>query len=129
MKKTMEHERLALHREHKANWKNWGPYLSERAWGTVREDYSDHLVKADISKEDEVNRMVQEVVEKLGGLDILINNAGIQIPGDSHEISIDSFDRVLVVNLRGAFVAARAAIRHFLEKEKPGVIKSFPIRG
>jgi hypothetical protein len=42
MKKTMEHERLALYREHRANWKNWGPYLSERAWGTVREDYSHH---------------------------------------------------------------------------------------
>lgn len=32
--------RLKNHRERKANWKNWGPYLSERAWGTVREDYS-----------------------------------------------------------------------------------------
>jgi hypothetical protein len=37
---TAEHQRLAAHREQKANWKKWGPYLSERAWGTVREDYS-----------------------------------------------------------------------------------------
>jgi len=37
---TAEHKRLLDHREKKANWKNWGPYLSERAWGTVREDYS-----------------------------------------------------------------------------------------
>src|ERR687887_1046159 len=37
---TAEHKRLAAHREQKANWKKWGPYLSERAWGTVREDYS-----------------------------------------------------------------------------------------
>ena len=40
MAKTKEHLRLAAHRERKANWKHWGPYLSERAWGTVREDYS-----------------------------------------------------------------------------------------
>jgi hypothetical protein len=46
---TPEHQRLALYRERKANWKHWGPYLGERAWGTVREDYSadgtawDHL--------------------------------------------------------------------------------------
>ena len=40
MKQTAEHKRLAAHRERKANWKMWGPYLSERAWGTVREDYS-----------------------------------------------------------------------------------------
>src|SRR3970282_2110908 len=37
---TPEHERLAAHRERKTDWKLWGPYLSERAWGTVREDYS-----------------------------------------------------------------------------------------
>jgi Glycosyl hydrolase family 63 C-terminal domain len=38
--KTPEHERLADATYRKADWKNWGPYLSERAWGTVREDYS-----------------------------------------------------------------------------------------
>jgi hypothetical protein len=37
---TAEHQRLLAYRERKANWKKWGPYLSERAWGTVREDYS-----------------------------------------------------------------------------------------
>jgi hypothetical protein len=40
LKQTAEHERLSAHRERRANWKEWGPYLSERAWGTVREDYS-----------------------------------------------------------------------------------------
>jgi hypothetical protein len=37
---TPEHERLAAHRARHADWKLWGPYLSDRAWGTVREDYS-----------------------------------------------------------------------------------------
>jgi hypothetical protein len=41
MKTTAEHKRLIAHRKHKANWKKWGPYLSERSWGTVREDYSE----------------------------------------------------------------------------------------
>ncbi len=40
MKASSEHQRLQDHRLRKANWKKWGPYLSERAWGTVREDYS-----------------------------------------------------------------------------------------
>ncbi|MFQ5399990.1 MAG: glucosidase [Anaerolineae bacterium] len=39
---TAEHKRLAAHRARRANWRKWGPYLSERAWGTVREDYSPH---------------------------------------------------------------------------------------
>ena len=37
---THEDERLRLSRERRSHWKRWGPYLSERAWGTVREDYS-----------------------------------------------------------------------------------------
>ena len=37
---TREEKRLQEDRERKANWKRWGPYLSERQWGTVREDYS-----------------------------------------------------------------------------------------
>jgi len=39
---TAEHQRLADYRNRKSNWKHWGPYLSERAWGTVREDYSEY---------------------------------------------------------------------------------------
>ena len=42
MTETNEHRRLAAYRDRTANWKHWGPYLSERAWGTVREDYSEH---------------------------------------------------------------------------------------
>ena len=40
MNLTKEHQRLVDYRNRKANWKKWGPYLSERSWGTVREDYS-----------------------------------------------------------------------------------------
>jgi hypothetical protein len=40
MKKTAEQQRLQENLERKANWGKWGPYLSERSWGTVREDYS-----------------------------------------------------------------------------------------
>ena len=38
---TAEHRRLEEYRQRRSNWKKWGPYLSERAWGTVREDYSE----------------------------------------------------------------------------------------
>ena len=37
---TVEHHRLAEDKARAKNWKRWGPYLSERQWGTVREDYS-----------------------------------------------------------------------------------------
>jgi glucose 1-dehydrogenase len=82
----------------------------------------DVLVKGDVSNEDEVVAMVGSAISELGGLDVLVNNAGIQISRHSDELSSADFDRVLAVNIRGAFMCAREAIRHFLEESKPGVI-------
>jgi glucose 1-dehydrogenase len=80
------------------------------------------LVQGDVSKEDDVVRMAREAVDGLGGLDVLVNNAGIQISRPSEELSSADFDKVLAVNLRGAFMCAREAIRHFLAEDKGGSI-------
>jgi glucose 1-dehydrogenase len=82
----------------------------------------DVLVQGDVSKEEDVVEMVEETVEGLGGLDVLVNNAGIQISRSSHELSAEDFDKVVAVNLRGAFLCAREAIEHFLAAGTPGVI-------
>jgi glucose 1-dehydrogenase len=82
----------------------------------------DVLVGGDVSHEDDVVRMVGEAAEALGGIDSLVNNAGIQISRPSEELSSADFDQVLAVNLRGAFMCAREAIRHFLAEEKGGSI-------
>jgi glucose 1-dehydrogenase len=87
-----------------------------------REGVRDVLVQADVSKEKDVVRMVGETVERLGGIDVLVNNAGIQISRPSEELSSKDFDTVLAVNLRGSFMAAREAIKHFLSEQKPGSI-------
>jgi glucose 1-dehydrogenase len=87
-----------------------------------REGVRDVLVGGDVSNEDDVVRMVREAVNGLGGIDVLVNNAGIQISRPTEELSSDDFDRVLAVNLRGSFMCAREAIRHFLDEEKPGSI-------
>jgi glucose 1-dehydrogenase len=87
-----------------------------------REGVRDVLVGADVSKEDEVVRMVGEAVDGLGGIDVLVNNAGIQISRPSDELSSKDFDTVIAVNLRGAFMCARETIKHLLAEEKPGSI-------
>jgi glucose 1-dehydrogenase len=87
-----------------------------------REGVRDVLVQADVSKEDDVVRMVHEAVVELGGVDVLVNNAGIQISRPSDELPVNDFDKVLAINLRGAFMCAREAIRHFLAEDKPGSI-------
>src|SRR3954466_5259627 len=87
-----------------------------------QEGVQDVLVGGDVSDEDDVVRMVAEAADGLGGLDILVNNAGIQISRPSHELSSADFDRVLAVNLRGSFMCAREAIRHYLADERGGSI-------
>jgi glucose 1-dehydrogenase len=87
-----------------------------------KEGVKEIRVKGDVSREEDVVQMMAEVAEKLGGLDTLVNNAGIQTAADSHELNMEQIDRVLAVNLRGAFMCAREAIKHFLGEGKPGVI-------
>jgi glucose 1-dehydrogenase len=82
----------------------------------------DVLVQGDVSKEQDVVAMVKAAVDGLGGLDVLVNNAGIQISRPSAELSSADFDKVIAVNLRGAFLCAREAIKRYLDEDKPGSI-------
>ena len=87
-----------------------------------QEGVRDVLVQGDVSDEDHVVRMVGMAAEELGGIDVLVNNAGIQISRPSHELSSAQFDKVIAVNLRGSFLCAREAIKQFLTDDRGGVI-------
>jgi glucose 1-dehydrogenase len=80
------------------------------------------IVAADVSREDEVAAMFERVLSEYGRLDFLINNAGIQVADDTHNLAVADFDKVLAVNLRGAFLCAQQAIRHFLDGGRGGAI-------
>jgi glucose 1-dehydrogenase len=87
-----------------------------------QEGVRDILVQGDVSQEDDVVRMVRDAIDGLGSLDVLVNNAGIQISRPSAELSSADFDRVLGVNLRGSFLCAREAIKHYLSADSGGSI-------
>jgi glucose 1-dehydrogenase len=80
------------------------------------------VVQADVSQEEQVKAMFATTLEAFGTLDVLVNNAGIQKACPSHELEVADFDRVLGVNVRGPFLCAREAIRHFLGRGSGGVI-------
>jgi glucose 1-dehydrogenase len=80
------------------------------------------LVQADVSEEEQVQAMFTRTLEEFGSLDVLVNNAGIQKACPSHELETTDFDRVIGVNVRGPFLCAREALRHFLSRGGGGVI-------
>jgi glucose 1-dehydrogenase len=80
------------------------------------------LVQADVSDEAAVERMYKEVRGEFGTVDYLVNNAGVQIAQDSDMLDAQAFDRVLAVNLRGAFLCAREQVRQLLADERTGAI-------
>ena len=75
------------------------------------------VVKADVSKVDDVDRLISRTIEKFGRLDILVNNAGIYRSHIAHETSEDEWDSVIDINLKGAFLCSKCAIPEMLKNE------------
>lgn len=73
-------------------------------------------VQADVSKEDEVIAMFGEAEDRLGPLDIVMSNAGIQKDAAIGEMSLDDWNAVISVNLTGSFLVGREAIKRFRAK-------------
>jgi glucose 1-dehydrogenase len=78
-------------------------------------------VKADVSREDEVQAMFAEMQKEFGTIDILVNNAGLQQDAAFHQMTLKQWNIVIGVNLTGQFLCARAAVQEFLRR---GVVAS-----
>jgi glucose 1-dehydrogenase len=72
--------------------------------------------KADVSQEEQVQAMFQEVVKEWGSLDILVNNAGLQQDAPLVDMTLVQWQKVIDVNLTGQFLCAREAAREFLRR-------------
>lgn len=79
-------------------------------------------VVTDVAKRDQVIALIEAAVETFGRIDIMVNNAGIAPVQDFLDISEADFDRVIAVNLRGAFVGTQAAGRQMIAQGRGGVI-------
>jgi len=81
-------------------------------------------VQADISSETDVERLFAAAVKGFGRLDILVSNAGIQADAKFADMSLRKWQQVIDVNLTGAFLCARAAVREFLRRGPDAGISS-----
>jgi len=79
-------------------------------------------VRADVSKKSEVVGLVEAAVRHFGSLDIMVNNAGIAPVVEFLDVTEEMLDRVLDVNLKGAFYGTQAAGREMVARGKGGVI-------
>jgi glucose 1-dehydrogenase len=78
------------------------------------------VYQADVSKEDQVQAMFEEMYKAFGTIDILVSNSGIQKDAPLVDMTLEDWQRVIDVNLTGQFLCAREAVREFLRR---GVVK------
>jgi glucose 1-dehydrogenase len=73
-------------------------------------------LRADVSREDEVQAMFAGMLKEFGTIDILVNNAGLQRDARFHEMTLEQWNTVIAINLTGQFLCAREAVREFLRR-------------
>jgi glucose 1-dehydrogenase len=93
----------------------------------ICEEISEHncrtlIIEADVSKEKDVLNMFERIEKEWSGLDILINNAGIQKKCPSHQLELDKFLKVFHINALGTFLCSREALKIFLKNGTKGII-------
>ena len=98
----------------------------QRAKRTLAEcqDISPHvtLMQADVSSPDDASHLIRSAVSEFGRLDVLVNNAAQVIDKPALDMTPDDWDRVLNVNLKGAFMCSQQAARQMLQQEVGGAI-------
>lgn len=95
---------------------------------TIENNGGDVLFRAgDVSHSGQMGAFVAEGVKRFGGLDIVVNSAGVRTNGSITEITEEQWDRTIDVNLRGVFVVSRLAIPHMI-KRGGGVILNIGAR-
>ena len=79
-------------------------------------------LRMDVTSEEEVERGVTEMVKSLGGVDILVSNAGVQHIDNIADVSFANWRRVVSIHLDGGFLTTRACLRHMIKQKRGGAI-------
>ncbi len=94
----------------------------EEAVKKAADELGVHGCKADVTSEEEVEKLFAYGIEKMGSVNVLVNNAGVGRFSPLTETSIDEFQKQWEVNTRGVFLAGREAAKHFKEKKYGNII-------
>ena len=87
------------------------------------------LVKADVSKQEDVDNLVKQAIEKFEKIDVLVNNAGITKDNLLMRMSEEEFDKVIEINLKGTFLVTKAVTRYMMKKRQGSIINLASVVG
>jgi len=87
------------------------------------------VLDADVTRRDQVEAAFAEAIRAMGGVDVVINNAGISIRHNFVDITQEDWDRTLAVNLTGVFHVAQVAARHMLERGSGAILNPASTNG
>jgi NAD(P)-dependent dehydrogenase (short-subunit alcohol dehydrogenase family) len=87
------------------------------------------LLPADVSSPSEITRAIEKVRSEHGRIDVLFNNAGIELSRPLHQTSEQEWDRVMAVNLKGMFIASKAVLPVMMEQKSGAIVNTSSISG
>lgn len=96
--------------------------LEETVQAVLERGGEAQLIQADVSIEEDVDRLVEFTLEHYGHIDILINNAGVYDGAAVHNIRPETWDRIMDVNLRGPYLVTRAVLPHMRTRQTGHII-------
>jgi glucose 1-dehydrogenase len=76
-------------------------------------------IEADISKEEDCIRLIEETIKNYNRIDVLVNNAGVQQDVPLEETTVDLWQKILAVDLTGPFICSREAVKHMEKQQDP----------
>lgn len=108
----------------KNDWKVAGVYFSnEKAASELEKKYKNLLmIKADVANKTEVKKAVNETIKKFGGVDCLVNIAGIDIFGEVENYSEENWDRMFAVNVKSVFLFSKYTIPYLKKSPDPVIV-------
>jgi NAD(P)-dependent dehydrogenase (short-subunit alcohol dehydrogenase family) len=86
-------------------------------------------VKVDVSQPDDVQALMAAAMARTGRLDVLLNNAGIGSTADPIECSVEDWDRVFAVNVKGVFLGTKFALPHMLAAGRGSIVNTSSVAG
>lgn len=103
--------------------------IDDKAGQATAQELGATFFKVDVTREDDVRAFIEHGVEKLGGLDVLVQNAGLQRSGRVTEFQATEWDALFAVNSRAHFFGAKHAVPHLRRSGKGSIINTSSLAG